>query len=179
MSKGDSKTGLGSGSGAGRPSHGQSTSGTDKDDPKEILERSLRAYKAHFTRVVNSSKRLVDFAPTVKTASTAESLQRGLQKLDDQYDKVIKVIEQLQAVSEADDLEEYEAYLEELVERYDESKFNLLDAIKQIGVAPREAPTRAARARRASGGSSNQSPERRLSINKSLKPFVLLSLIHI
>ena len=100
ISKRDSKTGLGSGSGSGGASQGQSTSGMDKDDPKEILEHSLRAYKAHFTRVVNLSKRLVDFAPTVKTASMAESLQKGLQKLDEQYDKVTNIIEELQAVSD-------------------------------------------------------------------------------
>ena len=145
-----SKAGQGSGSGASKGAS-QFGSGATTDADVRQLERALRGYKAHFTRTVNANKRLVDFAPTVPTQSTVESLQKGLQKLDEQYEKLTQVILELQDSCTEEEHEEYATYLDELLERYEENKFNILDAIKATGLQPREPLTRATRRSRRPG----------------------------
>ena len=169
-----SKAGQGSGSGASKGAS-QFGSGATKDADVLQLEHALRGYKAHFTRTVNANKRLVDFAPTVPTQSTVESLQKGLQKLDEQYEKLTQVILELQDTCTEEGHEEYETYLDELLGRYEENKFNILDAIKATGLQPREPLTRATRRSRRTGSPDDDNTDVKLHLNKSLKPFSLLS----
>ena len=56
------------------------------DDFQKFV-RSYIALKATFTRVENQNIRLVEYAPTVASATTLDQLQKALSKLEDQYVK--------------------------------------------------------------------------------------------
>ena len=68
------------------------------DDFQKFV-RSYIALKAAFTRVENQNKRLVEYAPTVASATTLDQLQKALTKLEDQYVKLESIKDNIIAVS--------------------------------------------------------------------------------
>ena len=140
------------------------------------MVRRLTAFKAHFTRIERANKRLVDYAPTVATPATVSALEKGLDKLSEQHDKIAEVVEELQDhIEDVDALEELdlETYLDEALERFEANRSLLLDAIKAAGVPPRQPIT--APAAGGAGGGGGAGGARKLAVNKSLKPFTLLT----
>ena len=75
------------------------------DAETQRLVRRLQAFKAHFTRVEKANQRLVEYAPTVQTPTTAAALEKGLDKLDEQYGKISECIEEIYNV--CDDQDEF------------------------------------------------------------------------
>ena len=77
------------------------------DEETKRLVRRLGGFKAHFTRVERANQRLVTYAPTVPTPATSEALQKGLDKVVEQYDKIAECIEEItDACDDEDALEE-------------------------------------------------------------------------
>ena len=87
----------------------------------------------------HANQRLVEYAPTVRTPATAQALQRGLDKLVEQYDKIAECIEEITDGCEDEDaLEELdlETYAEAAMTRFEANRSLLLDAIATAGVPP-------------------------------------------
>ena len=105
------------------------------------------------------------------------ALEKGLDKLSEQHDKIAEVIEEIQDhIEDEAALEELnlETYLDEALDRFEANRSLLLDAIKAAGVPPRQ-PINAPAAGGAGGGGGRGAGARKLAVNKSLKPFTLLT----
>ena len=140
------------------------------DDFQKFV-RSYIALKAAFTRVENQNIRLVEYAPTVASATTLDQLQKALSKLEDQYVKLESIKDNIIDECDSDDQLEklkLEDYSDHLGERYEANRSLLLDAIKVVGAKPQE---RIVENRNPNGNSTGGC---KLVVNKSLKPFNLL-----
>ena len=138
------------------------------DEETKRLVRRLAGFKSHFTRVEAANKRLCEYAPTVQSAATAEALQKGLDKLLEQYDKIAECIEEIQDSCEDEDALEdqrLDEYAENVLTRFEANRALLLAAIAAGGLQARRPVT----VNPPAGGAGNGVP-RKLSVKKSLKP---------
>ena len=138
-------------------------------DEVKAMIRSFIGLKGAFTRLRKSNERLVDYAPTVPNASTRDSLQKALDRLEVQYEKLNDAMAELHRIASAKQVEELELeeYADKLSEAYEGNRAYILDAINTIGTPAREALNQ----NRAQGAAGGQA--KKLAINKSLKPFTL------
>ena len=134
--------------------------------------RSLAAFKAHFTRIEGANERLVEYAPAVASSHTLGEITKGLDRLEKQYDKLSDCADKVVELTDNEDtLKDLRRYLDKANECYEKNRSALLDMIKQIDVPLREPATVAGRA---AGGAGGGAPGK-LNVNKSLKPFTLLT----
>ena len=108
----------------------------------KALIRSFQGYKGAFTRLRKSNDRLVEYAPTVPTPTTAEALQKALERLEGQYERLCTSMDRiLQACDDAKIMEDLDldTYAEQLLDYYEGNRANILDAINTIGTPAREA----------------------------------------
>ena len=69
----------------------RSTASEDVIEGSDDFQKFVRSYtalKAAFTRVEDQNIRLVEYAPTVASATTLDQLQKALSKLENQYEKL-------------------------------------------------------------------------------------------
>ena len=75
-------------------------------DEVKAMIRSFIGLKGAFTRLRKSNERLVDYAPTVPNASTRDSLQKALDRLEVQFEKLNDAMAELHRIASAKQVEE-------------------------------------------------------------------------